>query len=46
MNNNGTLPEWNVRMMLPELQKSKATVINIIISELDYILLCLMWDLS
>lgn len=46
MTNNGILPEWNVRIMFPELQKSKAIVINIIISELDYILLCITWDLS
>lgn len=41
MYNNGILPEWNVSVMFPDLQKSKATMINIMISELDYILICM-----
>lgn len=39
MYNNGTLPVWNVSMMFTELQKSKAIEINIMVSELDYILI-------
>lgn len=35
------LSELNVSMMFPELQKSKSIVINIMISELHYILICM-----
>lgn len=44
--NNGILPEWNVSMLFPELQKSKAILINIMISEHDYILIYVTWDWS
>lgn len=39
MYSNSMSPQWNVSMMFAELQKSKAIVINAVISELGYLLI-------